>query len=135
MGEQQEFSPYEKLAILREEMDQRNKELTALERQINSIREIMSRRKYLWSLYPEFYKEMPPPEGARELPGLLERRRTLTTLVERLNGERASLEANMRSAQAAAPQQPQQSSPQRPQQQRRARFASFDDFSQQQRST
>jgi hypothetical protein len=126
---QQELTPFEKLALLRDELEARGKELTAIDRRIHAIRDAMTRRKYLWSIYPEFYKEMPPPESAKELPAALEKKRVLETLISRLNAEIANIEMSLKST--AGPQD-QQAGRQAPSG-KKARFASFDQFSSPQR--
>jgi hypothetical protein len=125
------MSAYEKLAILRDEIEQRNKELSSLDRSIDAIRETMNKRKYLWTLYPEFYKEIPPPEGAKELPGYLERKRVLETLLGKLNEEKYNLEMALKGG-AVVPAQAQDAAPQQ-QPGRKARFASFEEFGSKQR--
>ena len=127
MGEtsQQGLSAFEKLAILRDEIELRNKELSSLERAISTVRESMNKRKYLWTLYPDFYKEIPPPEGAKDLPGQLERKRVVETLLGKLNEEKYNIEIAMKGSDAA-PAQAQDAPPQQ-QPGRKARFASFED--------
>jgi len=140
---QPDLSPYEKLAILRDEIDQTQKQLSSVTRNINTVREGMGKRKYLWSLYPEYYKELPPPEGAKELPNLEKRRRILEQLEERLQNEKNGIEALLQGReapqvqqavpprQAPSPRQQPQQAP--PGQQRRAKFAAFDEFNQDKR--
>lgn len=134
MGEtpQQGMSAYEKLGILRDEIEQRNKELSSLDRSISAVRETMNKRKYLWSLYPEFYKEIPPPEGAKELPGHIERKRVLETLLGKLNEEKYNLEMSVKGATAASAQAQDNAAQQQPG--RKARFASFEEFGSKQRT-
>ncbi|MBN1808704.1 MAG: hypothetical protein JW909_06515 [Planctomycetes bacterium] len=134
-AQQTDLSPYERMAILRDETDRCQKELTSLIRQISVIRDSIARRKYLWSLSPEYYKEMPPPEGAKELPELEKRRILLVSVVQRLTQESSAIDAILQNQpspqpQPAAPNPPagRQQAPAAP---KKTRFASFDDFASQ----
>ena len=120
----EELTPYEKLAILREEIETWSKEQQSIERRIRDLKQELERRKFLWSIFPDFYRNLPPPEGAKELPELEQKKAMLDDLLSKLRSAQAQIEANPPPPGSTAAPQP----PPRPASQRRHRFASFDDF-------
>lgn len=120
------LSNFERLAIIRDELDARMKDLKQLERRIGDIRQTLQRRKFLWAICPEYYKGQPPPEGAKDLQSLEQEKARLDRVVAQLRNAQAQIEAAV--AGAASPQQPPQAaqSPAPPGVQRRHRLASFD---------
>lgn len=109
---------FEKIAILREEIEERAGALDRLERRIRELRSALERRKFLWSISPDFYKNQPPPEGAKDLANLEAERAQLADLAARLQ---KALEALAASLPSAGVPQAAGGTP------RRHRFASFDE--------
>ena len=128
MGEVPEASltNFEKLAIIREELDARLKDLKQLERQIDDIRRALERRKFLWSVCPEYYKGQPPPEGTKDLQSLQQHKARLEAVLELLRKAQADIEAVVAGQAPAAQQGHQPSAAPGAPPIRRHRLASFD---------
>ncbi len=126
---QVELSPFEKLQILRSELDDRQKELAGLEAEIRSKLQVSQTQRYLESLSP--YYAANPREGlaSREEVEAMEARRVqLHELIRNIEATIPMLlqskgqDAGRQAAPAAAPAAPGPV--------RKARFDSFDDFAQ-----
>ena len=128
MGEVPEVSltNFEKLAVIREELDARVKDLKQLERQIDDIRRALERRKFLWSICPEYYKGQPPPEGAKDLQSLQQQKARLDAVLSLLRKAQTDIEAAVGGQAPAAQPGRQPSAPPGAPPIRRHRLASFD---------
>lgn len=118
---------YERLSIIREELEARSKDLKTLERKVDEIRTAIQRRKFLWALCPDYYKSQPPPEGAKDLATIEQEKARMENVVNKLSAARAALEkAIAQGNTGAAPSSPapppagRQNPP--PQRHRRASF-------------
>ena len=119
---------YERLGIIREEIEARSKDLRELERKVDRIRTSLQRRKFLWGLCPEYYKSQPPPEGAKDLAVLEQEKASMENVVGKLLAARSALEAAVAqgSAGVPSPSTPQQAEDRAGPPQQRHRRASFD---------
>ncbi len=134
------FSPFEKLQILRSELEDRSRELEALEAEIRNKLQLHETQRYLETLSPYYTAQPRQDLPTREEIEALESRRT--QLHELIDTIEASIPALLQQAESGggAPPQPSPAGdgaapgapPPGPQaaagQARKARFESFDDF-------
>ena len=123
------LTDFERLEILRHELELREQELQDAEKDVRRILYEVERQKYLASIHALF-QQLPQPEEAANLPQLIANRDGLHQAIQAMKAALQALEAATRGAAptAAAPQRP--GAPQRgsaPGSQR-MRFDSFEEF-------
>lgn len=126
-----ELSPFEKLQILRDQEEDRKKELTEVEVQIREKLAQIETQRYLETLSPYYASNRAADLPSAEDIQTLEQRRT--QLGDLLKTIETMIPEVMKAAEGKAPAataQPGASQPAGPA--RRAKFDSFDDFKQQQ---
>ena len=120
-----ELSPFEKLQILRQELEDRQKEKTEIEAEIRAKLQLIETQRYLESLSP--YYAANPQEGLpsrEEVEALETRRIQLHELVQNIEATIPVLLDNSKgSPPAAAPAPATPAGPAR-----KVKFDSFDDF-------
>lgn len=112
-----EMSDFEKLEILREEVEARRKDLEEIDRRIREIERGEARRAFLASVAP-LYAKAPETEGLKGLPALAARRDELAAVVTSVE----NLIANFEQAAGGG------ASPSKRPAAGRKKFDSFDDF-------
>jgi hypothetical protein len=101
------LGPYEKLEILREEKENLDKHLKAVERSIRDILREVERQKYLQSI-AKYYRSLQQPEGVARLKQLEELRASIVEAAQAVERTYAEVERSAGSAGGAqAPRRPQ----------------------------
>lgn len=128
-----ELTDYEKIEILRHEIELREEELSEAEKSIRSIMYELERQRYLGTIHALF-QQLPQPEEAAALPQLQANREGLSQAIQTMKAALQALEGAMA---GAAPQGAPAQRPGLPQRQpsqaggQRVRFDSFEQFRQQ----
>ncbi len=128
------LSIFEKLEILRQEIDLREEELKEAEKSIRQILHEIERQKYLQTVHPLF-QHLPPPAEAANLPQLHSNREALHQALLAMKASMQAIEAET----GGRPQKPPADDLRTLQQQRpgtgaggaasrKPKFDSFDDF-------
>ena len=126
------LSPYERLEILRQELELREQEFLEVEKRVRQILWELERQRYLQTVHPLF-QQLQKPAEASELPQLNANREALDSALKTLRTTFQAVEEEVRilPASAKGSQDPSGSRPGAGANQRRAKFDSFEQFRQQ----